>query len=194
MSLQPKRETGDAGIPVFSKVLELFTGGFSLTSSTLSGFPGMKLPKGALLKVDESTRTATPIKTAKVATGGGGTTTILVEKGHFFQAGDKVGKTVDAKAYAIGAIAASGDYDQLTIQTAIDTATAGDVLFESTEAGPTAAEIKTVANAISRYDSYLEAGYGVTAALRATVYKNRVQPHQAGHLADVEFIHFSESK
>lgn len=191
MSLKLSKETGATSVPVFSKVLELFTGGFSLTTT---GFPGMTLPKGALLKVDEAARTATPIKTAKVVKGGGGTTTILVERGHFFQAKDKVGKTVDAKAYAIGAIAASGDYDQLTIQTAIDTATAGDVLFESTAAGPTAAEIKTVANAIARYDSYLEAGNSVTAALRATVYKNRVQPHQAGHLADVEFIHFSASK
>ena len=194
MSLQPVQETGSGGIPVFSKVFELLTGGFSLTSSTLSGFSEVKLPEGALIRVDESARTATPIKTAKVAKGGGGTDDILVEKPHFFQVGDTIALTADAKAYNIDAITATGDYDQISVGTAIDTATAGDVLFESSEGGATAADIKTVANALVRYDTFLKAGYGVTAAIRATVYKNRVQPHQAGHLADVKFIHFSESK
>ena len=194
MSLNLVREYMDEGIVVFSKVFELFTGGFSLTSSTLSGFPEMKLPKGSLVKVDEDARTATPIKTAKVAKGGGGTDDILVEKPHFFQVGDTIALTVDAKAYNIDGITATGDYDEISVGTAIDTATAGDVLFESSDNGETAAAINTIANAVTRYDSYLKAGSGVTAALRATVYKNRIQPHQEGHLADVEFIHFSESK
>lgn len=194
MSLQPVKEEMSGGIPIFSKVYELLTGGFSLTSSTLSGFNEVELPEGSLIRVDEDARTATPIKTAKVPAGGGGTTGILIEKGHFFKVGDVVGKTVGQKAYAITTLTEGTDSDKIVVSTAIDAATAGDVLFESSVRGESGSAIKTVANALVRYRSYLKAGYGVTAALRATVYAKRVQPHQSGHLADVDFIHFSESK
>jgi len=62
MALKPKSETVGAVYDVFVKVFELLTGGFSISPDGFN--KDVKLPKGSLLKVDEDTRTATPIKTA----------------------------------------------------------------------------------------------------------------------------------
>ena len=183
MSLNLTKESTGDGIPVFQKFFELFTGGFSLT---ITGFnTGEILPKGSLLKVDEAARTAVPIKTAKVVAGGGGTDDIIVESGHHFQVGDVIALTVGAKAYTIDGITATADGDIISVATAIDTATAGDVLFESSANGATHAAYETVANTLSFHDVMIESGATVTAIRRGTAFKNRIQAHTAGLIADI---------
>jgi hypothetical protein len=194
MSLNLTRETVDAGIPVFSKIIELFTGGFSLT---VTGFnTGVKLPKGSLLVVNEAARTAVPVKTA-VSAGTGvlsSATAHLVEGGHHFQVGDIIGHVVGGGAYPISQIIASGSNDILVVGTSIAIAPEGRVFFQSSALGTDQAAISASPNALSFFDVLIESGASVAALRRGTAYKNRIQAHQAGHLTSLpSTIQISES-
>lgn len=188
-NLSPTKVTTDDGIPVFQKVLELFTGGFSVI---LVGKETVRLPKGSLLKVDEAARTAIPIKTASLLKKST-TTKLLVTAPNMFQVGDRVGVEDTNTGHSITAIVASGVGEELTIATAIGIGATGDVLYEVTAIGTGTVKTapKVIANAVSMYDATV--GDFVTAVLRGTAFKKRIQPHLDGHLTDIKFIHFSES-
>ena len=193
MSLSPRESTVSAVAPVFAKVFELFTGGFSITTTGFN--TGVTLPAGSLLKVSESARTATPIKTAKTTQTSGSQKIHYVETGHHFAVGDYIGQT-NGPAQTILTIAstiASGDKITASGAATGGTAATGAVLFQASTGAGTAA-VKTVANALSAFDTTVESGGFVAALRRGTAYKNRVQPHVAGHLADINAsIQFSES-
>jgi hypothetical protein len=184
MSLQPVKTSGDTGVPVFAKILEFFTGGFSLT---VTGFTsGVVLPKGSLLKVDEEARTALPIKTAVAGTAGT-TGVAYVNPGHHFAVTDVIAVTVGRPAVAITAVAAgTGSFegwDKISAS-GIPSAAVDGVLFEATAASGTAT-IKTLPNTLLAYDTLIETGATVTALRRGTAYKKRLQAHQSGHLAEL---------
>ena len=176
MSLQPVKEAVADRLAVFAKVLELFTGGFSVTAGDLSG---VTLPEGSLIKVNESTRAATVVKAAKSAADSASVTQHLVEDPGLLRVGDRVTFGHTATSAAIASIAASGDNYLITVNTGFRVGATGDILYES---GATA-QPAVVANSIARYAAKF--GGEVTALRRGTAYKNRLQPHAAGNLADL---------
>ncbi len=171
MSLNLQRKTVSGSATVFAKIFELFTGGFSLTITGLNS--GEVLPEGSFLKVDESARTALPVKTAVTAKDSVDATNHVVVGGHHFQVGDSLG--VGGTAYNIQEITPSGDNDILRIGTATETVGTGVVLYESSAVGDGNGAVKNLPNAILRYEVTIEDGATVTALRRGTVYKNRIQ-------------------
>ena len=189
-NLSPVSVTTDDGVPVFQKVLELFAGGFSVI---LSGKETVRLPKGSLLKVDEAARTAIPIKSAALLATST-TTKFLVTAPNMFQVGDHVMIEGNGTgAHSISTIVASGVGEEINIATAIGIGATGAVMYQAASQGTAAADIlpNVIANAVSMYDSTV--GDFVTCVLRGTAFKKRIQPHLAGHLTDIKFIHFSTS-
>lgn len=133
------------------------TGGFTLDKDNLPAGIDF-LPKGSLIAADFATRKAVVVKTAVVhAAAGAAATEIKVGKSHLLKVGDVVAKAEGGTSYAITAIDASSDaYDVITVGTTLGALAAGDVLFESVEAGAdTGAEVN-VANGILIHDAYLE--------------------------------------
>ncbi len=198
MGLAPVKETVGAVRDVFIKVFELFTGGFKVNKP--KGFTsGVVLPKGSLLKVDESARTATPIKTALTAATPAGATAIYLTLGHPFIATDVIAIEGQGTSSAIGAVQDLADKSYVTVAAQIhDIAQAtGAVVYQASSAGTTTAARapKDVPNGLLRYDTTLATGEQAAVALRASVYKNRLPDvYTSAHLADLKLIHFSESK
>jgi len=196
MALQPVLTETSGRIPVFSKILEVLTGGFSFAS--VSGFnTNVILPAGSLIKVDEAARTATLIKTGVIYSGTS-TTSLKVTPGHHFAAGDVValGTGTGKSAHSISTITEGTDYDTFTIATAIEGSTGGAVLFEASAIATASQEVavKTVANALTYLPVTIEAGGFVSALVRGTAYKNRIQANNSAHLADLpEGLYLSES-
>ncbi len=195
MGLTPVRETVAAVRDVFLKVFELFTGGFSIAPDGFN--KGVVLPKGSLVKVDESTRLAVPIKTAVLtATANAGASGIAVESGHHFKVGDHVGLDNGGSAHKI--LAVTDTYITIANTTGdnLGTGVAGDVLYHAAATADAGAAVafKVKPNGILRYDTTIATGEFATVAVRASVYKRRMQAHIDGHLADLKHIHFSESK
>lgn len=194
MALTPVRETVGAVRDVFIKVFELFTGGFAINTAGFN--KGVELPQGSLLKVDESTRLAVPIKTAVSGADSGSATKHYLVDGHHFQVGDKLG--YGGTAHTITSITAgTGAFDGMDViltQYSLESAATGDIFYESSATGDGAGAIKDVPNGILRYDTTIATGEFATVAVRGSVYKNRIQAHLAGHLANLGHIHFSESK
>ena len=195
MALTPVRETVGAVRDVFLKVFELYTGGFSINTAGFN--KGVKLPKGSLLKVDESTRLAAPIKTAVLtATADQGASSFAVEPGHHFKVSDHVGLAGGGSAHRVKAITSTIiRIDSAAGKNLGATAGIGAVLYHAAgTADAGAAAMKDVPNGILRYDTHIATGEFATVALRGSVYKERIQAHIAGHLANLKHIHFSESK
>ena len=194
MSLKPVKQTLAGGIPVFAKVLEVFTGGFSLVTTGFNVGADVVLPAGSFLTVVESTRLATPIKTADIATSGAEGTGHSIPSGHHFAVGDHVARIVGRGAHAITAIYDVGAYDRIVLATTIGNGIAtGPVLWVSSAQGTDKAAVQTP-NALSMYDVVMESGGGVAVLRRGTAYKNRIQAHVSGHLTTLPAtIQISES-
>ena len=198
MGLAPVKETVGAVRDVFIKVFELFTGGFTIAKP--KGFTGgVNLPKGSFLKVDESTRTATPIKTALTAATPAGASGIYLPLGHPFIATDVIALEGQGTSSAINLVENQATKSYIRVAAAItDTGVAtGTVVYQAASAGTTTAARapKDVPNGILRYDTTLATGEEATVALRASVYKNRLPDvHTSAHRADLKLIHFSDSK
>lgn len=133
------------------------TGGFTLDKDNLPAGIDF-LPKGSLIAADFATRKAVVVKTAVVHEDAGASATeIKVGKSHLLKVGDVVAKAKGGTSYAITAIDTSSDaYDVITVGTTLGALAAGDVLFESAEAGATAGAEVNVANGILIHDAYLE--------------------------------------
>lgn len=100
-------------IPVFQKVLENAQGGFTLDMTNLTVDEIVR--PGSLMIIDEATRKATLVRTARVHLAGTSTTTVQVEKGHNLV----VGAEIDG--VAVNTIDDSNaDYDVLTMASAVD--------------------------------------------------------------------------
>lgn len=196
MGLAPISQTVADAVPMFAKVLEIFTGGFSLVSSTLRD--GVTLPAGSLFRVDEATRQATPVKTAVMyGSAAPGQTALRVVSADWFKVGDRIGNSGGTASAITSIEATGGSYDVINIGTAfVSIVTAskktvslatGDVLIHTLVTG-SAGTIATTANTISVTD--VEVGdtnlsEGLAMLRRGTAYKNRLQGHLAGHLADI---------
>ncbi len=186
MSLTLNSETLGRIRPIFAKVLEAFTGGFSWAAGALTGnTSGKTVPAGTLLVVNEATRTATPVKRARLAaTVAVDAATATVEKGHMFEVDDIViGVTGDAGTRILSIV--SGDEtDQLIVGTAVGTCVngaTGAALYNisTTTATGGGTNLIGTANAITLYPTTIEAGASVAALRRGTAYANRIQPVNA---------------
>lgn len=165
--------------PIFAKILELFTGGFSYTATARGAWSdGATLTKGTLLQVNELNRTCIPIKRGRAAVNiASGEGTAVLEENHHFLAGDHiyvegatgsktitsvVGNTINVNS-DFGRNAATGAF---IVHVATSAATAGNYIDEAVGN----------ANSIARYPSTVEAGASVTALRRGTVFSRRVAP------------------
>ena len=199
MGLTPIRTTIAGAIPVFQKVIELFKGGFHLNRPV--GFvDGIDLPAGTLLKVDESTRVAIPIKVAVTTQTAASDTAIYVETGHPFVASDIIavnGHSTAGKIISVKTTTASGDKIAVnTVFTTTSSCTGERTVYHTATAGTTLT-LHTIPNGILAYDSTLSTGEEASVLLRGTVYKNRANPLQPhlidAHFAGLDHIYVSES-
>lgn len=143
------------------------TGGLYLDTSNLKEGTGF-LEKGAPIAADFTARVAKLVKTAKVVEAAvDGAKTYKVGKNHHFKVGNIVAVTKGAKAHTITAIDTSNEsYDSLTLDVSIDAVAIGDVLFESSAAGTSAAVEANVPNGLLIHLAALEATRAVNVGLR----------------------------
>ena len=189
MGLKPSKQTIGDAVPKLYKWFELYAGGFSIISTNLRD--GVTLPAGSLFKVDESTRQATPIKTAKMATYATATQkTLTVENASYFKEGDLI--TSDGNS-GTGILSIAGNV--ITLATGIGAVATGVVVYQAAAAG--GAVLAGTANTLSAYDVKVgedSLSEGVTVLRRGTAYKRRIQPHLAGNLTNIPAtIQLSES-
>lgn len=180
MSLNLKKTVMAGGTVVWKKILEVFDGGFTLETD---GFvDGTVLPEGSLLKINEATRKATPVKTG--VTGKTGTAkNLYVVQGHHFQVGDYI-VADGATAVAIKSISPTGELDHIVTATGIGATATGAIVLNSATGG-TGVAFKTAPNAISLFDTKIEAGASVAAVRRGTAYSRRIQAHTAGLVSTI---------
>jgi hypothetical protein len=109
-----------------------------------------RVKKGSPLYVNYSTRKAVLVKTAKVYANVGSTgVSIKVYKNHELNVGEYLAKTVGGTAYAISSITTTNaDYDTVVVGTTLGALTAGDILFESSATGASAAAEKYTVNSL----------------------------------------------
>ncbi len=179
MSLNLKKTVMAAGTVVWKKILEVFDGGFTLETD---GFvDGTVLPEGSLLKINEATRKATPVKTG--VTGKTGTAkNLYVVQGHHFQVGEYV--ITGSTGAVIKSISPTGELDHIVTATGIGTTATGAIVLNSATGG-TGVAFKTVPNAISLFDTKIEAGASVAAVRRGTAYSRRIQAHTSGLVSTI---------
>jgi hypothetical protein len=175
MGLQPVITTVNTGKVVFQRIDATVQGGFALDATGLLATG--TISAGQPMGYDEATRIAKVSKCAEVnANAANNAVAIQVKKGHMFQVGDYVAKTVGGAAYAITAIDTSNAaYDTLTIGTTLGVAlTAGDVLFCSSATGAAAAAIAVTPKGLLKGDIDVAADAGITIVLEGVVYERRV--------------------
>lgn len=115
--------------------VRVFDGGFLFDKTTVPAGTEV-LPRGAFLKVDQTERKATMIKTVTLhAAVGSADTAVKIKKGSFLVATDVIGNA--AKAITVGAIDSDDpDFDEITIvANSLGTAASGAVLQNYDEAG-----------------------------------------------------------
>lgn len=196
MAIGISQEVSAYGIPVWQDTPENFQGGFKLVTTGLTA--NEILPAGTPMYVDESARTATPLKTAVAqANATNSATDIKVLKGHFLAVGDFLAKTVGSKAYAITAITTTEtDYDTVSIGTTLGAAiTAGDVLFVSSAEGASAAALNVTPNGLLYQSVKIESNTACAVAYKGAIYERRVTQGIPSAVKSVLYqILFSASK
>lgn len=192
MGLHLKTDSAKSGKVIFQKVLETARGGFTLDTSGLSD--GATIPAGTPIEFNEATRKAKILKTAKVyETASGSPTQYKVEKGHNLAVGNPLAKTVGSAAYAITAIDTSNAaYDLVTVGTTIGAVAAGDVLFNSSATGGSAAALAVSAKGLLYDDVEVSKDASLSVVLRGTVYARRIAVPSAVQTALPQII-FSNS-
>lgn len=169
------KESAVVGVPVFQKVNETAQGGFRLDVSLL--IAGAIIAAGTPIAYDESTCIAKVVKSGVAYAAALNTdTTYQVKKGHNFLVGDYLALTVGSKAYAITAIDTSNaDYDVLTTGTTLGAAVAiGDVFFQSSATGASAAAYSPAPRGLLYQDTTVETGADVAVVIDGTVYERRI--------------------
>jgi len=175
MGFEIKKETVIGGAPVFQRDYENAQGGFTLDTTGLDA--GAEVPEGSIMGYDEDTRKAKVLKVAKVhENAADDATTIKVAKGHLLIVGSIVAKTVGGAARAVSAIDKSNaNYDVVTVDATLGVAlSAGDVLFESSASGDTAAALKVEPKGLLYQSAKAEVNTPVSVCIRATVYERRI--------------------
>ena len=195
MGLKLVKTETSGRIPVIIKGLEVATGGFKLVTT---GLPANQLvPVGTPISCNEETREAVVLKSAVLASN----VTLSdveypVKKGHFLVVGEHIGAVEGGAAYTITDIDTSNaGYDVVTIGTTLGVAlSTGDVLFKSSAAGATAAELHVVPNGLLWEVVKIEDNVSLSSLIRGTVYAKRIANgvHTAVRKA-LPLIVFSES-
>lgn len=195
-SLQPTKTTVAKGLPVWIKRLENAQGGFVLDHAPLA--VGNTVEAGTPVAINEATRKANVVKTAKVyENAASNATAIKVYKKHHFKVGDYIAVAVGGAAYAITAIdTTNAAYDTITVGTTLGVALTADtsVLFQSSATGASAAAYSYTANGLVYEDTTVASGCSVSVVLRGTVYERRVPPATAAIKTALPHIIYSQSR
>lgn len=194
MPLQTVETTVNTGVPVFQRILETAQGGFTLDDDTLTA--GATVKAGTPIGYDESTRVAKVMKVAEMqATATNSATTYRVLKGHQLKVGDYLAKIAGSAAYAITAIDTSNAaYDEVTLATTLGVAMAvGDVLFQSSAIGASAAAASVTVRGLLMNDTVVADGEAIAVVIRGTVYERRVPKANAAIKALMPNIIYSQS-
>lgn len=178
MSLKLTRTSVGGLIPIWQAVHENAQGGFKLTTGRLVA--GDVIPAGTLVgatEANETARTVVLIKTIVVHASAGNTATdIQVKKTpkSNFKVGDYVAVVSGGKAYPITVIDTSqADYDTITVGTTLGVAlSAGDILFESTSTGASAA-VWSRPLGLTYEDYTFESDLDIAVVIRGTIYARR---------------------
>ncbi len=175
MSVTLSRDTTRGKRPVFAKVLELFTGGLGWATGAITRSDGINVPKGALLDIDESARTCSPVKrgrfTAEVASDA---TAATIQHGSMFAVGDRFSHEGTAGTAALVVVTERANDTYLAWAGAIGgTAASGSTMEDFGDDGT---NLTGTANAIAALPSTVGSGASVSVLRRGTVYTNRVQP------------------
>ena len=137
-----KDEEKGKSIAFTHKLADIPNGG----NIAIADLAGDTILEGSAVGLDKSTGLYHIIKTAKIMASAGSTaTSYTVAKGHHFSVGDVVMLKASSKAYAITAIATNStnaDYDDITIETTLAAASAGDVLIQAASAGASGSAFK----------------------------------------------------
>lgn len=197
MSLQPVRTIGAGDIEVWQNVFETALGGFTLDTTGLTTLAsGSVLKAGLPFGFDESTRKARCIKVATLyANATNSATTYQVLKGHNAIVGEYFGYTVGGAAYAITVIDTSNAaYDVLTVGTTLGVAiTAGNVLFQSSATGASAAALIVTPRGALKEDTDPLANETLSVVIRGTLYHRRVPTWPSAVKTALPSILLSES-
>jgi hypothetical protein len=180
--------------PVFQTVEENAQGGFRLDTSVLPA--GNTVLAGTPIGYNEATRVANVVKTAILNASATNTATqYQIKKGHHFKVGDNVASVVGGTAYAITAIdQTNAAYDLITVGTTLGiTFSAGDVLFQSSGNGATAAAYSVSARGLVYQDVDVVTGADVSVTIKGTVYERRMPGVTAAIKALLTNIFFSQS-
>lgn len=166
---------------VFQSIQEILPGGFISDETNNTFDANAHVQKGELVEYDESTRKAVIDKLAKVYADSA-TTSIQVYKGHCLAVGDILSTgAVGGEAYAITAIViGTGDFDTLTVGTALGSLTALDVLWLSSAEGATAGAFANTPNGVLRYDYTPSSNDAISVVVRGAVYERRLPGIPAG--------------
>lgn len=123
--------------PLYTQPPVQVVGGFTLDPAQTNLAAGAVIPFGTLVHVDESTRLAKLIKSARVVVIGSNTKQVTLEADEFikplFVVGDKVANALTATATdcpTITAVATTDEGVQVTLSKAITGLAVGDALFE----------------------------------------------------------------
>lgn len=188
-TLDFKKESTSAGVPVFQAQFEAAQGGFTLDESTLPA--GTVIPAGTVMGIDESTRKAKPFKGGVLqANALNNATTYRLLKG----SNAAIGMSINLSGGTSRAITAldttNAAYDEATVGTTIGVAgTAGDVVFVTDDG-------YTKAKGLLRNDATVPASgttETVSVVIRGTVYHRRIPPVAKSVQALMPTIIFSES-
>jgi hypothetical protein len=181
--------------PVFQMVEENAQGGFRLDTSVLP--TGNTVQAGTPIGYNEATRLASVVKTAIMnAAATNVAVSLQVKKNHQFKVGDYVAFTVGGAAYAITAIdtTTSALFDTFTIGTTLGVVLSiGDVLFQSSATGASAAVYAVSARGLVYQDVDVATGADVSVTIKGTVYERRIAGVTAAIKALLPNIFFSQS-
>lgn len=185
--IEVTRTAINTGIVQWVKVDQLATGGFILNDSVLNT-PGLVIPAGTPVYINEATRLATIAKLAVVYEIVSSGAAYKVKKGSNLAVGMSA-KKASGTAYAITAIdITNAAYDLVTTGTTLGTFAVGDAIYVD-DAGTTGANGLTYADATLNDNGDAEVGV----VLRGTIYARRVSPIPATVQALLTHIIFSQS-
>ncbi len=170
--------------PIFQLILEVITGGARLSIKGLN--TGVYLPQGSLINVNEETRRAVLVKTARVVNKKAAGTGVHIEKGSHVQVGTVFAPEGGGTARAVASITEGDTTDYLVTTGTFPAVGTGVVLYEATGAGTGATNLaaKVLPNGLLHLDAEVGTGnQGISVFKRGTAYKRRIQPHTAAMAA-----------
>lgn len=181
------KSTVNSGIPIYQKVDETASGGFTISETVLPA--GTTIPAGTVMGYDETSRLAVPAKFGVLQANALNSDTVYkVLKGSNLAVGMSI-NLPSGTARAITAIdTTNANYDSITVGTTIgQAANAGIGLFVS-DAGYNAG-----LKGLLWHDHDLATGEDCALVVKGTVYANRIAPIPDSIKALIPTIIFSKS-